>query len=211
LHGQANFVSAAAITPDDAFIVAGDSDGKINVWDLATGRLVRNLEGHKKLVLALAVTPDGRRIVSGSWDHTVRVWDLPTGRLERTLKGHTDIVYSVAVTPDGARIASAGDQSLRIWDIKTGNSVATWTPDPGIDLRACCTVRSDAHLFVYGDSAGGVHVLRLLEDQKRIRPTRRPNNAMAVRSNPAATPPPEPTPKVSRRFGFFKRSGDRPR
>ncbi len=41
--------------------------------------------------------------------------------------------------------------------------VASWTPDPGIGVSACCSVPTDASLIVYGDMGGGVNVLRLLE------------------------------------------------
>lgn len=37
------------------------------------------------------------------------------------------------------------------------------TADPGICVQACCAVPLDRSLFVYGDSKGGVDVLRLLE------------------------------------------------
>jgi WD40 repeat protein len=114
----------------------------------------------------LAVTPDGARIVSGSLDNTVRVWNLATGRLERTLDGHADSVCAVAVTPDGTRIVSGSwDNTVRVWNLASGHLVACWIADPGILVQACCTVPADPSLVVYGDSAGGVHVLQVLKAQ----------------------------------------------
>ena len=44
----------------------------------------------------------------------------------KTLKGHTDLVNSVVFSPDGKSIASASrDNTVIIWDIKTGNSIKT--------------------------------------------------------------------------------------
>src|SRR6516162_3661401 len=42
------------------------------------------------------------------------------------LKGHTRAVMGVAITPDGTRAVSASDdQTLRVWDLATGKSLAS--------------------------------------------------------------------------------------
>jgi hypothetical protein len=46
--------------------------------------------------------------------------------LIRTLLGHEAIIWSVAVTADGKRVVSASsDRTLRVWDLDTGQSIAT--------------------------------------------------------------------------------------
>jgi WD40 repeat protein len=62
----------------------------VKVWEAASGRLLRSLEGHTDWVQAVALSPDGRTIVSGSWDSTVKVWEAESGRLLRSLEGHTE-------------------------------------------------------------------------------------------------------------------------
>jgi hypothetical protein len=47
----------------------------------------------------------------------------------------------------------------------SGFEVARWLADPGIAVRSCCTVPPQHALIVYGDSDGGVRVLRLLGDE----------------------------------------------
>jgi WD40 repeat protein len=73
-------VYAAVVTLDGARIVSSSQDHTTRVWDLASGRLERTIEGHAGAVYAAAVTPDGARIVSSSQDQTVRVWDLASGQ-----------------------------------------------------------------------------------------------------------------------------------
>src|SRR5262249_12959813 len=80
-------VNAVTVSQDGAHIVSGDRDGKVLVWDLATGEGVCTLEGHSSSVNAVAVSPDGAHIVSGGKDQTVRVWDLATGEGVHTFKG----------------------------------------------------------------------------------------------------------------------------
>jgi hypothetical protein len=55
------------------------------------------------------------------------MWDLSKGAELKTFTGHSgnEGVTSVKFTPDGKRIVSAGDASTRIWDVATGEEVAT--------------------------------------------------------------------------------------
>ena len=155
-------VAAVAISPDGTRVVSGGGDRTVRVWNLADGGLERTLEGHTDWVMAVAVSPDGTRVFSGSSDRTVRVWSLADGRLERTLEGHP--VTAIAVSPDGTRVVSGdGDGTVRVWNLADGRLVARWTAEPGTMATAVCTVPTDSSLVVYGDSAGDVHVLQLLE------------------------------------------------
>jgi WD40 repeat protein len=100
--------------------VSASDDSTLKVWDLATGAVLRTLEGHAGSVNAASVTPDGRRAVSASEDNTLKVWDLTTEAVMHTLKGHADPVNGVSVTPDGLRAMSASDDNtLKIWDLTT--------------------------------------------------------------------------------------------
>ena len=72
-------IKAMAVTADGQRIVSCGDDNTVRVWDLASGRLERTLEGPTGGVRAVAVTADGQRIVSGGGDGTVRVWDLASG------------------------------------------------------------------------------------------------------------------------------------
>ena len=46
----------------------------------------------------------------------------------RTLIGHEEQVWSVAVTPDGRRAVSGSqDETVRVWDLETGNVLHTLT------------------------------------------------------------------------------------
>jgi WD40 repeat protein len=114
----------------------------IQVWDAATGQLLRLFDGHSSRVSSAAWSPNGRHILSGSHDETLRLWDVVTGECLRTFKGHTSWVDSVAWSPDGSLVVSgSADKTLRLWSAITGmclrileahssgvTSVA-WSPD----------------------------------------------------------------------------------
>ncbi|MFI5806081.1 protein kinase [Streptomyces sp. NPDC051561] len=69
-------VWTARLSSDGLFAFAGDAEGSVHVWETATGRHVRTLEGHTEDVYGLALTPDDRYLLSGSADGSVRMWEL---------------------------------------------------------------------------------------------------------------------------------------
>ncbi len=69
-------VTSVAISPNGQFIAAGSLDTVVRIWDMATGVLVEQLEGHRGGVYSVAFTPDGKGLVSGSLDKTLKFWDV---------------------------------------------------------------------------------------------------------------------------------------
>ena len=66
------------------------------MWDLASGRELRTLQGHSHFVYDVVFIGDGRLAVSASNDKTLKVWEVESGRELRTLTGHTSAVRAVA-------------------------------------------------------------------------------------------------------------------
>src|SRR5581483_11223955 len=54
-------------------------DCLIRIWDIATGKQLRQLEGHTQPIWAIAFSEDGSLLVSAGYDQTARVWDAETG------------------------------------------------------------------------------------------------------------------------------------
>ncbi len=84
----------------------------VNLWDPATGKFVKRLEGGG----ALAFSPDSTLLVAGS-----RVWDFTAGKeLSANDEAHRSAVECM-VTGQNNLVATAGDDnSVRIWDATTG-------------------------------------------------------------------------------------------
>jgi WD40 repeat protein len=164
-------VSAVAATVLDGRPVAvtGSDDGRVQVWDLATGQPVgHSLTAHTHMVFAVATTVlDGRPVaVTGSGDKTVRIWDLRTCR---QIAAFPQIrrVRAVVTTEVGgqAAILAAAGRWLRLMDPVTGKRIGPLMAGHTREITALTTLMrhggtiavtgSDDHTVRAWDLAGG--------------------------------------------------------
>lgn len=96
---------ATSPTEDLAVTCVG---ARVFVWDLDTGSLLLEFEGHTKGVLAANFSPDGARVVSTARDGKALVWDTRSGALAYTIEGPGADVAEAMFTPDGAQLVVAG-------------------------------------------------------------------------------------------------------
>lgn len=141
-------IYAARFSPDGKVMATASTDSTAILWEVASGKAIRVLEGHESTAACLDFSPNGKLLATGSDDTTVRVWDVETGETLHILEGAEDVVWAVAFSPDGKHIASASyDKTLRIWDVATGAELANhpmvetasgmvYTPDGGNILTA---------------------------------------------------------------------------
>ncbi len=117
-----------AFTPDGKRLATACADGMVRLWDVTTGRLLREGCPHDGLTIQeLAISPDGQTLATAT---SVRIdaqasgaaylWNLKDGkRLGQPLR-HRSGVLSVAFSPDGKEIVTGGlDATARIWNVAT--------------------------------------------------------------------------------------------
>lgn len=116
-------VFCLAFSPDGTRLIAGSEDGKLRVYNLASGLSEFDATAHVGGVRCLAISPDGRSAASGGVDRLVRLWEIDGGRLreKKVLKGHSDMVLGVAYSADGKQLVSSSpDGTARTWDAGRG-------------------------------------------------------------------------------------------
>jgi len=86
--------------------------------------------------LSAEYSPDGRFIVAASFD-MAWVCDPNRGNVLRILEGHTGQVNSASFSPDSRLIVTASaDNTARVWNAETGESIATLLDHKGPVLNA---------------------------------------------------------------------------
>jgi WD40 repeat protein len=109
--------SSVAYTPDGKLLIAafqGNDASSLHVWDTATGRHEKRLDGPVGSVL---VSPNGKLLVA-SGGGGFRAWDLGTWKeISANSEAHQSSVVRVAIR--GNTVISADARAVRIWDANT--------------------------------------------------------------------------------------------
>lgn len=122
--GHTDRVTSVAVSPDGRQALSGSRDNLAILWDLNTGRAIRQLAGHTDWVWDVAFSPHGERAVTASADQTLIIWDIATGDVVHRLEAHKGPVRSAVFSADGRQILSgAADGSLILWDAASGEVV----------------------------------------------------------------------------------------
>jgi len=134
---ECDTVMSLAFSTDGQTLMAGFYSGLIKVWDLS-GRTEEpvTLKGHEEQVRGLALLPGGRTLASAARD--LRFWDLNSRRQISLFKLRTAGFFGCSVSPDGRRLAiAAGDRLITIWDLASGQEVASLQGHEGHVYDVC--------------------------------------------------------------------------
>lgn len=122
-------IYSVAISPDGKMMASGGEDKTIKLWEVSSGKLLRNFTGHSERIKMIAFSPDGQLIASGGDDNTIRVWNIGTGEELYTLTGDSNsfgFVEFVGFSPNGETlITGVGGGTIKVWNINTGKEIRT--------------------------------------------------------------------------------------
>ncbi len=139
---------------DDATVLLTDLAGGKPDVTLGTGRYY-----------SIALSPDGKWAAAGRGDG-IDVWETATGARGAKLTGRAG-ASALAFSPDSARLASAGNVTVRMWDVASGRQL--WAQDDhklegfnialyavafSPDGRTLLSGGEDKHVFVRNPDTG---------------------------------------------------------
>ncbi len=163
-RGHSYGIGKVAWLPDGKYIVSGDFEHNIRVWEAMTGKLIRSFNMGRDST-DFVLSPDGKYIAAGFADQTVKVLDIMTGRTLLTYTGISTFAWS----PDGKYIASDNDLTMQVRDAKTGETKFTYKipPKTEIDTRFGFLWSPDSKYIAVGDITKTVLVLDAMTGKVR--------------------------------------------
>lgn len=125
LQGKAERILSLAYSKDGKILIAGAGTparfGEVQVWDPASGKLLRSTTLTSDTLFGASLAPDASRIAVGAVDNTVRVIETSTGKELYKIGNHEDWVLSTVFGVDSKRFVSVSrDRAAKINDAASG-------------------------------------------------------------------------------------------
>jgi WD40 repeat protein/uncharacterized caspase-like protein len=140
--GYNNFYGAMRLvfSPDDRLLATATfRSSTIKLWEIATGRELRNLstggQGSMGMAPVIAFSPDNRLLAAAGANNSVKVWEVLTGREVQTLSGTQASFMSalgvsfIGFSADSKKLVTISD-AIRVWD------TTSWQATKTIDTAA---------------------------------------------------------------------------
>lgn len=111
---------SGVILPDPARFVLGRENGQMEIFDISSGRLLRQIDAHTDWINTITWLPKRGIVITASHDQTLRLWDADSFALRRTITGYQGEVYSVIPDLEQQTLATVGGRerrTLKVWNV----------------------------------------------------------------------------------------------
>ncbi len=131
LPGHQGGLVATVFSPDGALLASRDGQGRVRLWNVASGTLRSSLPDCPGSG-PVAFSPDGvlLAVTAGS---CVQLWNVTAGREATRLPDppdHDAAVRALAFSPDGGLLATADRARIHLWDVASTERTGLINPDP---------------------------------------------------------------------------------
>jgi WD40 repeat protein len=139
IEGCAKWVHHMCIHERQLVTCAGELEdlaGELKMWDIDTGEMEMEFEGHNARVSCCAFTKDGEKILAAqdkSWQgqNLMKLWEAHTGRCLVTFCGvrsHKNQITCCDISRDALYVVSGDIEAvIKLWDALSGDCLQTYT------------------------------------------------------------------------------------
>jgi pre-rRNA-processing protein IPI3 len=171
-------INCLTLACEDTVLVLGTTEGRVFLWEVATGRQVTTAQSHLQAVNQLVVDAASNFLVSASADSTCHVWSIPAllsfsndGAQPlaplRTFSTHRSSIKALAIghseSFQNIAITAAQDKTCLIWDYHTNAMLRTFLLP---SVPTSLTIDAADRAFYVGYEDGGVHCIDLLSKEE---------------------------------------------
>jgi len=173
LRGHSGPVNAVQMRGNT--IVSCSGDFRVKLWNIDTGKNIREFSGHTKGLACSQFSDDSKFIASAGNDKVIRIWDANTGECLKKITAHEELVRSLHIDSISGRLISGSyDKDIKVFDIESGRSLlefpkwhSSWVLGAKSDYRRIISTGQDPKILIM-DFGMDVEGIELLESTPRL-------------------------------------------
>ena len=147
-HNQ--WVWAVSFSPDGQLLATGDHEGTVRIWDVQDRQVIARLAGDTRAVYTVAFSPDGRTLATAGYQGQIKLWAVENWESLGTFQ-NPGTAYTIDFSPDGKALASTGHETVSLWSVENGESIASLTGHTGWVQGGCLFTRRNRFIASGGD------------------------------------------------------------
>ncbi|MEM8883915.1 MAG: serine/threonine-protein kinase [Planctomycetota bacterium] len=119
--------SAVSFSPDGRFVAAVTLSGRIEVWDVEQGSVVRAFDGQDVPLTAVDWATGDGRLLTGGLDGGVRLWPIRSGRPVSFEAATAEPILALSAESEGLRVAACDAAgTVLLWESENRTLLQSW-------------------------------------------------------------------------------------
>lgn len=147
---KTNNSSPICINTTKEYIFAGLGNGNINIYDLKTGKIIKEFNAHNDTINSIVISD--KYFFSTGRDRLIKVWNN-NFTLKKEFLAHKSVIWKLLINSN-ILISISDDKNIKLWDTNTFDNLeniqvhSDWISDISNDNKNIYTVSGDGTLSI---------------------------------------------------------------